>query len=315
MGYNTIRYESIRPGETWFDTGGMPIHAHGGSIFYEGGIFYWYGENKEKSLPGSNIRHWGMRCYSSKDLYNWEDCGLIIPPEPEDLLSPLHPSAKAERPHILYNEHTGKYVCWIKVIDTVSGGKMQSMTILTAERFLGPYTVIKTGFSPLGMNSGDFDLVQAPDEKAYIFFERVHSEVVCASLTMDYTDINGCYSTHFAGTSPPYTREAPAFFFRKGRHYLLTSGTTGYFPNPTEVALSFAYHGPWSPLGCLCPDDSSCTSYNSQISSVFKHPEKEDLYIALGDRWISDFRDRNPTAYDSGSAYENVKNKLAYPFD
>lgn len=33
-------------------------------------------------------------------------------------------------------------------------------------------------------------------------------------------------------------------------------------------------------------DDASGTSLRSQISSVFKHPHKRDLYIALADRWL-----------------------------
>jgi len=34
----------------------------------------------------------GVRLYSSTDLYNWKDEGIIIPPE-KDEHSPLHPSA------------------------------------------------------------------------------------------------------------------------------------------------------------------------------------------------------------------------------
>jgi hypothetical protein len=81
-------------------------------------------------------------------------------------------------------------------------------------------------------------------------------------------------------------REAPAHFMRRGRHYLFTSGTTGYFPNPSEVAWAPSYHGPWTVLGNPHPNDPSGTSFCSQISSVFKHPHKRDLYIALADRWL-----------------------------
>ncbi|GHT85149.1 hypothetical protein FACS18947_3540 [Bacteroidia bacterium] len=35
--------------------------------------------------------------------------------------------------------------------------------------------------------------------------------------------------------------------------------------------------------------DESCSSFNSQISQVFKHPHKENLYIAIADRWIPDY--------------------------
>ena len=39
-------YTSIRPGQVWLDTAGKRIQAHGGSILYENGVYYWYGENK-----------------------------------------------------------------------------------------------------------------------------------------------------------------------------------------------------------------------------------------------------------------------------
>lgn len=48
--------------------------------------------------------------------------------------------------------------------------------------------------------------------------------------------MTGNYSEHFPHTAPPETREAPAHFVRNGLHYLITSGTTGYHPNP-EVAF------------------------------------------------------------------------------
>ncbi|WP_342043608.1 hypothetical protein [Bacillus sp. OTU2372] len=80
------------------------------SIITVGDTFYWYGENKEKTKAGSGIWHWGVRCYSSKDLYNWEDKGIIIPPNVEDENSPLHPSQFMDRPHIIFNEKTGKFV-------------------------------------------------------------------------------------------------------------------------------------------------------------------------------------------------------------
>ena len=44
-----MKYKSFHPGQPWLDTNGKRIHAHGGSIFYENGRYYWYGENKEKT--------------------------------------------------------------------------------------------------------------------------------------------------------------------------------------------------------------------------------------------------------------------------
>ncbi|MCQ2430326.1 MAG: family 43 glycosylhydrolase [Clostridia bacterium] len=279
---------SIRPGEVWLDTEGKRIQAHGGSIFFENGKYYWYGENKEKTDGKNGIWHWGVRMYESDDLYNWRDLGLIIPPEPDDPESPLHPSACMDRPHIIYNRWTKKYVCWLKIMQKDG---TQSETVLTSDHLTGPYEKVRVGLRPLSMSAGDFDLVVAPDGKAYYYFERVHSETICADLTWDYTDVTGYYSTHFPHPYPPYVREATSHFLRKGRHYLLTSGTTGYFPNPSEVAVGDSWHGPYRVLGDPCPDDASRTTWHSQVASVFKVPGKKDLYIALGDRWLPEYMD------------------------
>ncbi len=279
-----MSYSSVKPGQIWLDTEGKRVHAHGGSILTVDDTFYWYGENKEHSTENSNVWHWGVRCYRSKDLYNWEDLGLIIPPDVENINSPLHPSKSMDRPHIIYNQSNQQYVCWLKIMGT---GNVQESTVLVADNILGPYRMVRTGLRPLGMNAGDFDLVVSPSEgKAYYYFERVHSELICADLTADYTDVTGYYSTHFPNGHPPHVREAPAYFYRKGLHYLFTSGTTWYFPNPSEVACAKSYHGPWTGLGNPHPSDPTLTSFRSQISSVFKHPHKQDLYIALADRWL-----------------------------
>ncbi|RPE77807.1 MULTISPECIES: family 43 glycosylhydrolase [unclassified Frondihabitans] len=292
-------HTSIRPGLVWLDTNGNRIQAHGGSVHYEDGVYYWYGENKEKTVPGSGIWHWGVRAYSSTDLYNWEDRGLIIPPVEDDPESPLHPTQGMDRPHIIFNELTQKYVCWIKVMGK-DNQQTQASTILTADSFLGPYDIVRTGLLPLEMNAGDFDLTVDPEtKKAYYYFEKVHTDLVCAELTDDYTDVNGKHSTHMHHPGPPFTREAPAYFSRDGVHYLVTSGTTGYFPNFSEFANAPDYHGPWTVLGDAHPTDPTRTSFRSQITSVFKHPDKSDLYIALADRWLPQLPENMPNVFDS----------------
>ncbi|MBO7658121.1 MAG: family 43 glycosylhydrolase [Clostridia bacterium] len=297
------RYDSIRPGRVWLDTDGKRIQAHGGSIFYENGRYYWYGENKQFTDGVSKIWHWGVRMYESDDLYNWRDLGVIIPPRPDDPSSPLHPHSFMDRPHIIHNRRTGKYVCWLKIMQPDGS---QTETVLTADRLTGPYEIVREGLRPLGMSAGDFDLAVAPDGKAYYYFERVHSETICADLTDDYTDVTGYYSTHFPQPFPPYVREATSHFVRRGKHYLLTSGTTGYFPNPSEVAIADSWHGPYKVLGDPCPGDSSDTTFHSQIASVFKVPGKKDLYIALGDRWLPECAD---------VTYEEVKKFFEINFD
>ena len=277
---------SFTPGRVWLDTEGNRIHAHGGSLLHVDDTFYWYGENKEHSTPDRDVWHWGVRCYSSTDLYNWTDLGLIIPPDTQNEESPLHPSMSMDRPHVVRHPDTGQFVCWLKVMSPQG----QRSTVLVADHILGPYSIVQSGLKPLGMNAGDFDLVVDPtDGKAYYYFERVHSELICADLTTDYTNVTGYYSTHFPLVQPPNVREAPAYFVRQGVHYLVTSGTTGYYPNPSQLATAPSYHGPWNLLNDPHPDDPTRSSYQSQVSSVFKHPHKQDLYIALADRWLPQY--------------------------
>lgn len=287
-------YQSIHPGQVWLDTEGKPIQAHGGSVMFWEGYYYWYGENKERSLGIDETWHWGIRFYRSTDLCNWEDLGTLIPPDLNNPSSALHPNSKMDRPHILYNEKTKKFVCWIKIMQDDTH---QSCAILTADNLLGPYTKIRQELYPLGMNCGDFDLVKAPDGKAYYYFDRVHFEMICADLDEDYTGLTGYYSTHFPQPFPPFVREAPAHFFRKGKHYLITSGTTGYLPNPSEISIADTWHGPFRVLGDPHPTDESHTSFHSQISCVFKVEGKKDLYVAMADRWVPEEMDKEYEKY------------------
>lgn len=292
-----MKNQAIYPGKVWLDTNGNRIQAHGGSIMYIDGVYYWYGENKEKTDGVNGIWHWGVKCYSSTDLYNWEDRGIIIPPEPGDPTSSLHPESCMDRPHIIYNKKTKKYVCWMKIMNKDSF-QTQTETVMVANHILGPYTKVKEGLQPLGMNAGDFDLAVAEDGKAYYYFERVHSETICADLTEDYTDVTGYYSTHFPRKHPPYVREATAHFKRKGKHYLITSGTTGYLPNPSEVAVADTWHGPYKVLGNPHVGDESQTSFHSQVSCIFKVEGKKDLYIACADRWLPQNMDKEYPIYE-----------------
>ena len=133
------RYQSIRPGQQWTDTDGKPIQAHSPQIFVKDGVYYWYGENKERTAMGTNVWTWGVRAYRSTDFYNWEDLGLIIPPDTVNPTSPLHYSQTLDRPHIVYNRATGKWVCWVKSMDTDG-----YFVILQADQFEGPYTLVKS---------------------------------------------------------------------------------------------------------------------------------------------------------------------------
>ena len=282
-----MKYSSFKPGQVWLDTEGKPIQAHGFSVFYneKEKLYYWYGENKERTKGGmfNKVWHWGVRCYTSKDLYNWKDEGLIIPPQPDDLQSPLHPTYCMDRPHIIYCEKTKKYVAWLKIM---AGEVSQFMSVMQADHFMGPYEFVHKIYKPLAMDTGDFALhVDEKTKKAYFIFERPHFQMVTVTLSDNYSEVTDEYSIHYDNLLPPYTREAPTYFERNGKRYLFTSGTSGYYPNPSQVAMFEDFHGEYQDLGNPHIGDDTNTSFSSQITCVLKIPGK-DFYIACADRWM-----------------------------
>lgn len=75
-------------------------------------------------------------------------------------------------------------------------------------------------------------------------------------------------------------------FTHEGRHYLLTSGMTGYVPNPSEVAVSDDPLGPYVLIGNPHRNDESCASFNSQVSFIFQDPQWDNFYLVMADRWV-----------------------------
>ena len=277
--------DCIRPGEVWLDTKGERIQAHGGAVFFEDGMYYWYGENKEHTDGKNGVWTWGIKAYSSKDLMNWDDRGYLIEPVVDDPDSPMFPANHIDRPHILKNGSTGKYVMWVKL-----SGSDASFSIWEADAFLGPYTMMQDCYRPNGYKAGDFDLVK--DEKtgkAYLFFDKDHETMLGMELSSDYLSATKEVSWNYQNLTPPFTREGPALFEAGGRKYMFTSGMTGYVPNQSDSAVSDSYEKEFHSLGSPCVSDASNASYNSQISKVFK-VQGTDQWIAMADRWLPEYR-------------------------
>ena len=277
--------DAVFPGKVWLDTKGERIQAHGGAVFYENGTYYWYGENKEHTDGKNGIWTWGIRMYSSKDLYNWKDLGNIIPPVLDDPDSSLYPARCLDRPHIIYCKKSKKYVCWIKL-----SGAEASFVILTADSLLGPYTMAEEFYRPGGLEAGDFDLIWDEDtERAYLYFEANHEVIVCMQLSWDCLRAEKEISRQYAGLTPPFTREAPCVFGSGNKKYMLTSGMTGYIPNRSDCAVSSSWENTFVSIGNPHVADDSDASFNSQISYVFRVEGKKNLFIAMADRWVPEY--------------------------
>lgn len=122
------------------------------------------------------------------------------------------------------------------------------------------------------------------------------------------------YSEHFVGKVPPFTREAAAHFVMDGKHYIYTSGTTSYTPNPSEVAVFDDYHGEYTVLGNPHIGDEYAHSFCSQITSVIKIPGK-DLYVAMADRWLPHTNKTDIPKKDWQSFLTRYKDHRPYPKD
>lgn len=277
------RQDAIYPGQPWLDTRGERIQAHGGAVYYEDGVYYWYGENKEHTDGKNGIWTWGLKVYASTDLMNWEDRGFLIPPELEDPNSALFPTKRIDRPHILKCGRTGKYVLWIKL-----SGPEAAFTIWQADHLLGPYEMVENLYNPGGHKAGDFDLIADEETgKGYIYFDADHAAMLCMELSEDYLHAEKEAARSYADLTPPFTREAPALFEKNGKKYMLTSGMTGYVPNESDSAVCDAWDGVFESLDDPHLDDDSHASFNSQISKVFR-VEGTDRFIAMADRWLPD---------------------------
>ncbi|WP_026163603.1 hypothetical protein [Kribbella catacumbae] len=140
-------YTSFRPGQEWRDTAGKVVQAHGGQVVPATDdrgrrIWYWYGEDRSNGYYDSP----GVHMYSSYDLYNWKDQGVVLRSmsskdqfTDDKYFAHLYKGYSAaqrevvwrdlstnkvrtdgwaapsilERPKVIYNQETGQWVMWV----------------------------------------------------------------------------------------------------------------------------------------------------------------------------------------------------------
>ena len=137
------RYDSFTPGGLWLDDKGVHINAHGGGILYDHGVYYWFGEHKIAGDEG-NRAHVGVHCYSSGDLYNWKDEGVALAVMPDGSGSDIEKGCILERPKVIYNAKTKKYVMWFHLETKSMGYKAARSGVAVSDRVTGPYTFIRS---------------------------------------------------------------------------------------------------------------------------------------------------------------------------
>jgi hypothetical protein len=133
---------SFKPGQLWPDNNGVHINAHGGGIIYYNDTYYWFGEHKIEGEKG-NFAQVGVHCYSSKDLYNWTDEGISLNVD-NDPGSEITKGCILERPKVVYNKKTSKFVMWFHLERLGYGYGYASSGIAVSDKVTGPYRFIRS---------------------------------------------------------------------------------------------------------------------------------------------------------------------------
>jgi hypothetical protein len=277
LGVFAMANHTFRPGELWLDEAGQPINAHGGGFLYEGGKWYWFGELR---TAGGNR---GVSCYSSRNLYDWKNEGVVLRLS-EDPGSPIARGSIIERPKVIHNRRTGKYVMWFHNELRGQGYSTALAGTAVSDRPTGPYRFLQSS-RPDGEMSRDMTLFVDDDEEAYLFTASEDNLTMHVHrLSSDYTTTSGQWSRIFEGRS----MEAPAVFKYRGEYYFVGSDCTGWDPNPQRSAVSESIWGPWRELGNPAQGQEADTTYGSQTAYVVPVEGKAGAFIWVGDRWHPD---------------------------
>lgn len=293
--------KSIKPGELWLDNNGTHINAHGGGILHYEGIYYWFGEHKTKGKAG-NKANVGVHCYSSKDLCTWNDEGIAMAVS-EDKESAIVKGCVIERPKVIFNEKTGKFVLWFHLEIKGQGYDAAQTGVATSDSPTGPYTFIEAfnphaGYWPLNFTEEQKNMVFPDSLKSWseewmkavtngYFIHRdfdkgqmsrdmtlfvdddgkaYHIHSAEENLTLHISELNSDYTgftNKYVAVLPAGHNEAPAILKKDGKYYLMASGCTGWAPNAARSFVADHVMGPWISLG------NPCRGEEQQIGKTF----------------------------------------------
>ncbi|MXV50101.1 family 43 glycosylhydrolase [Pedobacter sp. HMF7647] len=309
------KVNKFTPGAIWPDNHGTHINAHGGGIIYQSGTYYWFGEHKIAGDAG-NKAEVGVHCYSSKDLYNWKDQGIALNVS-NTPGNDIEKGCILERPKVVYNKKTKKYVMWFHVELKGKGYSAARAGVATSDKVTGPYQFLKSyrpnpgempfypagtpdsekincvkpasktdGFFcrdlPGGQMARDMTVFVDDDGKAYhVFSSEENFTLQIAQLSDDYTSHTGKFIRVHAG----HQTEAPTLFKRNGIYYMIGSGCTGWDPNAARWFSAKSIWGPWTFHGNPCKGEGSDITYGGQSTHVLPVAGKKNAFIFMADKW------------------------------
>ncbi|MFJ2904014.1 RICIN domain-containing protein [Streptomyces sp. NPDC087212] len=265
--------QTIPNGVQFTDTSGNLLHAHGGGVIKVGSSFYWFGEDRNAD---NTFRY--VDAYRSTDLKNWEFRSHVLTQSSAAELG----TAYIERPKVMYNASTGKFVMWMHKENGTDYGEARAAVAISST-VDGSYTY-QGSFRPLGDTmSRDITTFVDTDGTGYmVSAANENYDLHIYRLTADYTGIASLVANPWPGGH----REAPALFKRGSVYFMLTSGATGWSANQQQYATASSPAGPWTAMTNV----GDSTAFNSQTAYVLPvQGTSGTSYLYLGDRWGNSF--------------------------
>ncbi|MCX6895547.1 MAG: family 43 glycosylhydrolase [Verrucomicrobia bacterium] len=298
----------------WPDSAGNHINAHGAGFLYHEGTYYWYGQSALKGFAEENgweygrdfpqdgklprgLAQEGFSCYSSKDLMSWKNEGVVLAAVRDNPAHDLSYGGILERPKVIHNKKTGKFVMHFKLKLKSEGeayakhGSPMYYGVAVADKPTGPFVYSHKYLMGGEAGAGDLTLFVDDDGKGYLFGAKKPKHLMgFIRLTDDYLNVTGEF-TPLSDLATGF--EAPAVFKHKGTYFVWGSGTRGFHPTVSKAATAPAITGPWKLTDGFAraaetsggPDRKPELTFGGQVTYVLPVEGKKDAFIAVLDQW------------------------------
>lgn len=156
----------IVPKGIWSDTDSNYINAHGGGVLPYEGKYYWFGEHRPAKGFTNEV---GVSCYSSTDLRHWTCEGVALAVS-DEAGSEIEKGCIMERPKVIRNPQTGKFVMWFHLELKGQGYAAARAGVAVSDTPQGPYTYVGSGRVNPGIypeNMGDEERSLTWDAEEY----------------------------------------------------------------------------------------------------------------------------------------------------
>lgn len=235
-------------------------------------------------------------------------------------------SAVYERPKMVFNEDTQRWVIWYHADGPIRGNPTSGsyskakagVAISEGADPAGPYKYLGSFRMSPGSNTGNpgmaRDMNLFVDDKdangdgvldAYLIYaSNENRDLTISLLDKTYTklvvpkdeqvkgtDISAGATYNIAATN---SKESPAPVKYNGKYYIIYSGTTGWAPNENKYTVSDGDNilGPYHEVGNPFVSGSGINqnrnnAFTTQSSYVIPYDVERGLYIYFGDRWFN----------------------------